>query len=516
MNTIKKANSMKIKLFRLVAWAMVMTAPHLTAQTYTILHPFTALTNSTNSDGAIPFAGLVLSGNTLYGTALEGGSSGNGTVFAVNTDGTGFTVLHSFTATNDDGINSDGASPADALILSGNTLYGTAAYGGASGDGTVFAVNTDGTGFTNVHTFTAVYAPPYTNSDGYYPYAGLVLAGNTLYGAAFGGGASGYGTVFAVNTDGSSFTTLYSFTATVGTAGVNGNGTNSDGGYPYNALVLSSNTLYGTAQEAGGTAGNGTVFAVNTDGSNFTTLHSFTATSGTAGDSGFGSNSDGAFPGGLILSGNTLYGTGADGGASGNGTVFAINTDGSDFSTLHSFTAGSGSSPLITNSDGAEPHQNLILSGDTFYGTAEFGGTVGRGTLYAINTNGSGFTNLHNFSASPAGRNTSLGDEPICGLILSGNTLYGTTGEGGDHAGTVFSISFPPQLSILASGGNVVLEWPTNFAGFDYSGYALQSITNLLSPALWTAVVPGPVVANGQFTETNPLSGPQQFYRLSQ
>jgi uncharacterized repeat protein (TIGR03803 family) len=281
-------------------------------------------------------------------------------------------------------------------------------------------------------------------------------------------------------------------------------------------LVLSSNTLYGTAQEAGGTAGNGTVFAVNTDGSNFTTLHSFTATSGTAGDSGFGSNSDGAFPGGLILSGNTLYGTGADGGASGNGTVFAINTDGSDFSTLHSFTAGSGSSPLITNSDGAEPHQNLILSGDTFYGTAEFGGTVGRGTLYAINTNGSGFTNLHNFSASPAGRNTSLGDEPICGLILSGNTLYGTTGEGGDHAGTVFSISFPPQLSILASGGNVVLEWPTNFAGFDYSGYALQSITNLLSPALWTAVVPGPVVANGQFTETNPLSGPQQFYRLSQ
>ena len=50
------------------------------------------------SDGSYPYAGLILSGNTLYGTTIDGGSSGNGTVFAVNTDGTGFTNLHSFTA----------------------------------------------------------------------------------------------------------------------------------------------------------------------------------------------------------------------------------------------------------------------------------------------------------------------------------------------------------------------------------------------------------------------------------
>ena len=46
----------------------------------------------------VPYGGLILSGNTLYGTAQYGGSSGNGTVFAVNTDGTGFTNLYSFTA----------------------------------------------------------------------------------------------------------------------------------------------------------------------------------------------------------------------------------------------------------------------------------------------------------------------------------------------------------------------------------------------------------------------------------
>ena len=49
-------------------------------------------------------AGLILSGNTLYGTTTGGGSSGNGTVFAINTDGTGFTTLHSFTAARSYGI----------------------------------------------------------------------------------------------------------------------------------------------------------------------------------------------------------------------------------------------------------------------------------------------------------------------------------------------------------------------------------------------------------------------------
>src|SRR6266581_136289 len=88
----------------------------------------------TNRDGAGPSAGLILSGNTLYGTAYEGGSGGNGTVFKVNTDGTGFTTLHSFAGPD------DGANPEAGLILLGNTLYGTAQCGGSSGKGTVFSL----------------------------------------------------------------------------------------------------------------------------------------------------------------------------------------------------------------------------------------------------------------------------------------------------------------------------------------------------------------------------------------
>src|SRR6266568_8427733 len=93
-----------------------------------------------------------------------------------------FTTLHSFTATpGTPATNSDGAGPQARLVLSGNTLYGTASAGGSSGFGTVFAVNTNGTGFTNLHSFAATSA---TNSDGHNPRAGLILSGNILYGAA--------------------------------------------------------------------------------------------------------------------------------------------------------------------------------------------------------------------------------------------------------------------------------------------------------------------------------------------
>ena len=165
-----------------------------TAQTFTTLHSFTG------GDGADPYSALILSANTLYGTASAGANSGsyngNGVVFAINTDGSGFTNVYDFTS---DGspfyTNGDGSVPFAGLILLGNILYGTTYEGGASGVGTVFAVNTGGTGFTNLHSFTG-------GDDGGGPDAGLLLSGNTLFGTAAHGGTQGYGTVFAISTNG--------------------------------------------------------------------------------------------------------------------------------------------------------------------------------------------------------------------------------------------------------------------------------------------------------------------------
>jgi len=238
------------------------------------------------------------------------------------------------------------------------------------------------------------------------------------------------------------------------------------------------------------------VFAVNIDGTGSTNLHDFIG-------------SDGANPeAGLLLSDNTLYGTAQHGGSSGNGTVFALNIDGTGFTNLHNFTG----------SDGAAPCAGLVLSGNTLYGTASSGGSSGGGTVFAVNTDGTGFTNLHSFTAIPpypAPSTNSDGANPQAGLILSGSILYGTAYQGGSSGyGTVFSLSLPmahPQLNIIRSASNVILSWSTN-----HTGFALQFTTHLVSPAVWFTNSPKPVVVNGQYVVTNPISGTKQFFRLSQ
>jgi len=485
----------------------LILAGRVTAQTFTNLHTFTGV-----SDGDGPLGGLVLSGNTLYGTAAYGGGASVGTVFRVNTDGTGFTNLHSFTAAPGPlYTNSDGFRPFAGLILSGNTLYGAATRGGAGGAGTLFKLNTDGTGFTILYSFTAASGtyPDVTNSDGAYPAVDLVLSGNTLFGAAAGGGTNSFGTLFKVNTNGAGFSVLHTFTVPDP-----GTGANSDGAYPECGLILSGNTLYG-ATTWGGAGSGGTVFKVDTNGSGFVTLHAFTAV--TINPDFTQTNSDGSEPSpGLILSGNTLYGTAYYGGSSGNGTVFKLNTDGTGFTNLHSFTALSAANPY-TNSDGAFPEAGLILSGNTLYGAADQGGAGGVGTLFKLNTDGTGFTNLYSFTATSGTypyEINSDGAYPATALVLSGNTLYGTTYTGGSSGrGTVFSLSLgavsAPQLSVIRSAAAIILTWPTNATGF-----TLQSTTNLGSPAAWITNSPAPVVVNGQNTVTNATSGTRKFYRL--
>jgi uncharacterized repeat protein (TIGR03803 family) len=310
------------QILRLGLTLALTLATVASAQTYTVLKSFTG------SDGGWPSAGLVAAGSTLYGTTWWGGNSivfpGLGVVFKVNTDGSGYAVLKNFSG-------SDGMIPIGGLVLSGSTLYGTTEYGGSSrnptnnsGYGVVFKVNTDGSGYAVLKNFTG--------SDGQHPVARLVLAGSTLYGTTAYGGSSynrtndGYGVVFKVNTDGSGDAVLKSFSG-------------SDGVTPFAGLVLAGSTLYGTTEYGGSSYnppnnyGYGVVFKVNTDGTGYTMLKSF-------------SDSDGANPvmASLTLSGTTLYGTAAYGGSSlnsnnsGYGVVFKVNTNGSGYAVLKNFT----------------------------------------------------------------------------------------------------------------------------------------------------------------------------------
>src|SRR5580692_5099667 len=118
---------MKSKVFVLAAALLAMETAAFPAQPITLLHNFT-----NSPDGATPFARLLLSGGTLYGTTQKGGPASVGSVFAVNTDGSGYTVLHNFTD------EPDGSHPAAGLVLAGNTLYGVTVNGGTNGWGTLF------------------------------------------------------------------------------------------------------------------------------------------------------------------------------------------------------------------------------------------------------------------------------------------------------------------------------------------------------------------------------------------
>jgi uncharacterized repeat protein (TIGR03803 family) len=450
----------------LVAGAGLAMCGEAVAQTFKTLHSFPALSGNVNGDGANPMAGLVLSSNVLYGTANNGGTAACGTVFSIEPSGTNFQAIHTFDGT------SQGCNPRSGLILSTNTLYGTT-YDLIDGQGTVFGVNTNGSPFSSIFFFS-------TPSDGDLPLGGLVLLSNLLYGTTSADGPTGFGTVFRVNPDSMSFTNIHKFSSL-------------DGTLPRAGLVLSGNTFYGVASSGGsggGPGGSGTLFQLDTDGSGFAVLHNFT------------SGSDGGSPfGALMLSGTTLYGTTSSGGAGGGGTVFKLDTGTTNLTTLYTFPAlRSG-----TNLDGSSPQAALILGSQTLFGTTYSGGRFGKGIIFQVNTDGTGFKNLHDFTGGSDGAN------PLSSLVLSSNTLYGTAEYGGSAGnGTVFSLTLPPPvLSIAASGTSVILTWPTNAVGF-----ALQTTTNL-APADWAGVSPVFVV-NGLNTVTNAIAPTPRYFRLEQ
>ncbi len=267
------------------AGTMFQIGPNGTS--YAVLHQF----QGGATDGTGPYGSLIQSGSAFYGMTSQGGGANLGTVFKINADGTGYSLLHQF-----GGTPGDGQGPNGSLLQIGSTLYGTTVGGGSAGGGTVFKINTDGTGFTLLHSFGG------GASDGALPDGSLIVSGSTLYGTTGVGGGANDGTVFEIGTDGTGFRLLHSFS-----------GSPADGREPVADLVLSGSTLYGTTGR-GGTADLGTIFDIGTDGTNFHVLHSF-----------LGGATDGAGPGGdLILSGGNFYGTTEGGGSSNDGVVFAF------------------------------------------------------------------------------------------------------------------------------------------------------------------------------------------------
>jgi len=339
-------------------------------------------------DGYSPLGGLLLAADgKLYGTTNLGAANqanSTGTVYRIAPDGSGFTVLHRFQSygtTNSIGspVNADGANPEAELVEgSDGYLYGVARAGGSNGNGTVFRIGKDGSGFSVLHAFGATTSEPTvtppTNADGIAPLGPLVQAADGyFYGTASRGGTTGYGTIFRVRFDGSGFEVLRTFPALT-QASSSDPFVNADGGTPLAGLTDGQDgRLYGVAS-VGGSNGLGTVFAYDPVGGVFAVLHNF-------------DGSKGAQPSGELLLaqdgklyGNTSSGgTNDKGGATLFGTIFAIARDGTGFTSIHSFEG----------SDGSGPSGRLLqLDATTFVGITQAGGRCSQGTVYQLSLTG--------------------------------------------------------------------------------------------------------------------------------
>ena len=372
--TISRAATATLALATVFGLTVVSTQS-AQAQTYKVIHNFTG-----GQDGAFPRTGLTIDrvGN-LYGTTfIGGGANGYGTVYKLAHQGSGWvlTPLHNFQGDN------DGAYPYARVVFGPDgSLYGTTAFGGNGGLGTVFRLRPQATAcFTALCEWNETVLFAFDGSDGNQPVGDLTTDGRgSLYGTTSYAGYERGGTVYELSprNGGWSLAILHTFS--------------SDDGYePFGGVVFDrAGNLYGTTAFGPGNAcsgeGCGTVFQLVPSQSGWieNILYDFQ------------NGSDGENPvGGLIIdSSGSLYGTtpfgqGRDGT---NPIVFELTPSGGGwtFNACHLFAGNSGSySSLAMDSAG-----NL-------YGTTNGGGAYGYGLVFKL-TPGSGgwvYTDFHDFT----------------------------------------------------------------------------------------------------------------------
>jgi len=332
------------KSFIVLASLALLATAAWAASTTKLIYSFAG-----NADGAYTDTELVMdSAGNLYGTSVQGGKSGGGTVFQITPSGA-HTVLYNFTG------GADGGEPYKGVTLDAHgNLFGTAVTGGGGscegGCGVVFMLSNSGGSwnFSVIHTFTG-------GADGSGPGSPVSIDKNgNVYGTTPTGGANGMGVVYKLMSNATGGWTLHVIHTFTG--GVDGGG-----GSAGRLLIDAGGNLYGVCT-VGGANGFGTVYKMfSIQGQwQLTTLYAFK------------DQPDGALPyGGVVFDkfGN-LYGTTYYAGANDLGSVYKLTRNNGTWteSVLYSFKGGT---------DGASPISSLVAdAAGNFYGTTSDGGAA--------------------------------------------------------------------------------------------------------------------------------------------
>jgi uncharacterized repeat protein (TIGR03803 family) len=472
------------------------------------------------TSGGRPFDNLVYLNGKLWGMTFQYGINNGGTIFRINLDGSNFQVVHNFV------ISTSGAFPRGSLIHVGSKFWGLTSVGGSGSKGIIFSLDTNGSGFQNVHEFSSTGQPTGT----------LTFSQGKLWGMTNGGGTNGKGSIFSIDTSGFGFFEYYSFIDSSGmnpigslielngnlwgmtfAGGQNSDGTifkflpsdsshnivlnlsNSIGSRPWGDLLVVDSKFYGMTSQGG--SANGVIFQLDTSGSNYSVKHNFISSSGS---SPYGN---------LVKCNNRLWGMTNLGGKENDGVLFSTDLTGTDYQMLHDFSSEFFESPegsLIevngkffgVNSNGGKyhlgsifsfdpityqqknhfdfndtlgmgPKNGLIKVGNKLYGSTFSGGLNGMGVIFCINDDGSGFQVLLNFEATNGGFPRALLKE------YNGKLWGGTVNGNPNIYGTLFSInldgsSFTKILDLNSSTGNALrgLTISNNFfwGVFEYQG----------------------------------------------
>lgn len=323
---------------------------------------------------------LVLNEGVLYGITNMGGAENMGTLFKLNTDGSGYLKLYDF-----DHLTS---TPFQSLAIDGNTLYGTT-RDDYNARGRIFSINTDGEDFQIIFSFNG--------ENGREPSSPLTVRDGFLYGTTLGGGFIDKGVLFKIRTNGDDFTILKDdFDAELSFM-------------PTGNLVVLDNTIYGAALQ-GGSHGCGLIYKVNTDGSMYEELADFGVLTG-------------CNPNGLTHYESALYGMTSIGGNA-DGVIFKVDLVDHSFTLLHKFN----------KFDGANPDAALTVINDQLFGYAN-NGEFNYGVVFSIDPDGNNFTIVKHLEG------TNTGYYPEGSVVVTPSLCYGFTRGGGLYnSGLIYSI----------------------------------------------------------------------------
>ncbi|MEL6535353.1 MAG: choice-of-anchor tandem repeat GloVer-containing protein [Bacteroidota bacterium] len=336
-----------------------------------------------------PSGTLLAYNGYFWGTSNTGGDRNSGTIYRFHPDSGVVEEVNSFD------LFRDGRNPTGGLTLVDDLMWGTT-LDRVGNTGTIFVFDPE--------TFQLEVVQYLEDAEGNSPQGDLLWFNDLLWGITSRGGASNEGVIYTIDPSDSSFSVVHEFDGTLG-------------GRPITSLTVLDGLIWGTTTD-GGAADEGVIFTLDPESLTLTVKYEFA------------DEVSGATPySGLTESNDRLWGVTFVGGDFGDGTLYSITPEGTDFQVHYHFDE---------NSDGDNPRGKLVPYNGKLYGLTWKGGANEVGTLYSIDTTGENVQILVEFSEE-SGRSPSN-----AAMLLVGDTLYGVLPDGGS-AGKGAAFSFVPN-----------------------------------------------------------------------